>query len=96
MRSGQVNLSASTGALRDDGIDGYWWTSHGSSKRFDNVSAPSAYNLNFDATRLYPSAGPDNRWFALPLRCLSTVLDMIEQKELALLRAQRVYRFARR
>ena len=58
------------------GINGNWWSSRGSSTRYDGVATPSAYHLNFSDTGVNPSYGPDNRYYGFSLRCLSTVLDM--------------------
>ncbi len=76
VRSGYVDPSVSAGTFRYAGILGYWWSSRGSSTRYDGVATPSAYVLNFNATGVYPSAGPHNRYLGFSLRCLSTVLDM--------------------
>ncbi len=69
-------LSPDNGKFWDAGLNGYWWSSRGSSTRWDGVTTPSGYYLTFDATGVYPSTGPSNRWYGLPLRCLSTVLDI--------------------
>ena len=74
VRSG--NLNPNDGKSWNAGINGYWWSSRGSSTRYDGVATPSAYNLNFNATGVYPSNGPHNRYYGFPLRCLSTVLGM--------------------
>ena len=72
-----MNLPGVSGAtLRDAGSIGYWWSSRGSSTRFDGVATPSAYYLRFSATGVSPSDGPGNRYAGFSLRCLSTVLDM--------------------
>ncbi len=79
MRSGYIALPGVSGAtFRFAGQYGYWWSSRGSSTRYDGVTTPSAYDLSFNATGVNPSDGPDNRWVGYSLRCLSTVLDMIE------------------
>ena len=77
VRSGYVNLPGVSGAtLRDAGSIGYWWSSRGSSTRFDGVATPSAYVFAFSGTGVNPSHGPGDRYHGFPLRCLSTVLDM--------------------
>ncbi len=74
VRSG--DLGPDNGKSWYAGQHGYWWSSRGSSTRYDGVTTPSAYNLHFYATGVDPSAGPDNRWLGFSLRCLSTVLDI--------------------
>ncbi len=77
VRSGYMNLPGVSGAtLRDAGSIGYWWSSRGSSTRFDGVATPSAYVFAFSGTGVNPSHGPGDRYHGFPLRCLSTVLDM--------------------
>ncbi len=68
MRSG--NLNPADGKSWNAGQNGYWWSSRGSSTRYDGVSTPSAYNLNFNATGVNPSNGPNNRFNGFSLRCL--------------------------
>ncbi len=69
VRSGYVHLPNTAGTLRHAGLHGDWWSSRGD-------AATGAYHLNFTATGVSPSFGPDNRWHGFPLRCLSTVLGM--------------------
>ena len=69
-------LSPDTGKFWYAGLNGHWWSSHGSSTRDDGVTTPSAYNLDLNATDVHPSYGPSNRFYGYPLRCLSTVLDI--------------------
>ena len=76
VRSGRLNLIVTAGAFGYAGFHGYWWSSRGSSTRYDGVTIPSAYNLVFYASTVYPSGGPSNRYNAFPLRYLSTVLGM--------------------
>ena len=76
VRSGRLNLIVTAGAFGYAGFHGYWWSSRGSSTRYDGVTIPSAYNLVFYASTVYPSDGPYERYFGRPLRCLSTVLEM--------------------
>ena len=77
VRSGYMNLPGVSGAtLRDAGSIGYWWSSRGSSTRFDGVATPSAYVFAFSGTGVNPSHGPGDRYHGFPLRCLSTVLDV--------------------
>ena len=64
-----MNLPGTDGAFRGAGNGGYGW-----SLRMNKLA--SAYYLDFYATGVYPSHGPNNRWHGFPLRCLSTVLDM--------------------
>lgn len=68
MRSGYININA--GRLKVAGQNGYDWSSRASSKRYDGASVPSGYNLNFNATGVNPSNGPNERWHGFPLRCL--------------------------
>ena len=68
MRSGYIHIS--TGRLIVAGQNGYDWSSRASSKRNDGAAIPSGYNLNFNATGVNPSNGPNERWHGFPLRCL--------------------------
>ena len=71
VRSGNVNLPGVSGAtFRNAGINGYGWSSRGSSTRNDGAAIPSGYNLEFNATGVNPSNGPNERWHGFPLRCL--------------------------
>ncbi len=76
VRSGRLNLAVSAGTLGYAGIFGYDWSSRASSTRYDGAAIPSAYALGFNASTVYPSDGPRERWHGYPLRCLSTVLGM--------------------
>ena len=69
VRSGDIFLPNTTGTLRSAGIHGYWWSSRGD-------AATNAYSLHFNASGVYQSNGPLNRYIGFPLRCLSTVLGM--------------------
>ena len=69
MRSG--NLNPADGKFWNAGVYGYYWSSRGSSTRYDGVATPSAYNLNFNATGVNPSNGPNNRYNGFSLRCLA-------------------------
>ena len=68
VRSGYIELPSTAGTLRNAGLNADYWSSRGS-------AAANAYGLGF-ATAVYPSNGPNNRWYGFPLRCLSTVLGM--------------------
>jgi len=74
VRSG--GLAPDAGKSWNPGQDGYDWSSRASSTRYDGAAIPSAYYLGFNATGVYPSSGPFNRYLGFPLRCLSTVLGM--------------------
>ena len=76
VRSGDVELPITTGTFRFAGVGGIYWSSRASSAGANGTTTPSAYNINFNATGVYPSNGPYERWLGFPLRCLSTVLDM--------------------
>jgi len=69
VRSGYVYLPSTAGTLRNAGIDGIYWSSR-------SGAATYAYDLGFNATGAFPSAGPNSRWHGFPLRCLSTVPGM--------------------
>ncbi len=69
MRSGVVNISVTTGIFRHAGIFGNWWSSRASS----DTGVYNFYTHDSELNASYPSA---NRWYAFPLRCLSTVLDI--------------------
>ncbi len=69
MRSGYVELPITAGTLRYAGARGY-----NRSSRSGDIA--NAYYLRFDATPVFPSFGPWERYAGFPLRCLSTVLGM--------------------
>jgi len=69
VRSGYVDLPITAGTLRYAGARGY-----NRSSRSGDIA--NAYYLRFDATPVFPSYGPYDRYIAFPLRCLSTVLGM--------------------
>ena len=69
VRSGNINMS--NGRLRNAGINGYNWSTMASSKHNSGSAVPSAYDLGFDATGVYPSHGPNFRWIGFSLRCLA-------------------------
>lgn len=67
VRSGNVNLPGVSGAtFRNAGINGYDWSSRASSTRNDGAAIPSAYNLEFNASTVNPSNGPNERWHGSP------------------------------
>ncbi len=76
VRSGWIDLAVSAGTFRYASVVGYDWSSRGSSIHADGAAIPSAYYLRFGPSDVNPSGGPNVRWHAFPLRCLSTVLDM--------------------
>ncbi len=63
MRSGYVALPNDTGALRRSGDEGAYW-----STRANTVD--KSHDFNFDIG--VGHSGSDARWFAFPLRCLSS------------------------
>ena len=65
VRSGHVDLYS--GSLRAFGLNGYGWSS--ASRAFDQVTSATAYFLNFNASGVGPSGGPDHRWNSFPIRC---------------------------
>ncbi len=67
MRSGYFNVSGS--ALGNAGSRGYDWLSRSYS------DTTRSYGLHFDVANVGPS-NLSPRYFAFPLRCLSTVLGM--------------------
>ena len=74
VRSGRLNLTVSAGTLGNAGINGYEWSSRGAA--YTSSTSAAAYSLAFNDSTVYPSGGPNNRWYGFPLRCLSTVLGM--------------------
>ncbi len=69
VRSGNLNLPGVSGAtFRNAGINGYGWSSRAAA--YTSSTAATAYNLGFNASDVYPSNGPNNRWNGFPLRCL--------------------------
>lgn len=67
VRSGNVGLHY--GSLRSFGIYGYDWSS--SSVASTSVASATAYYLGFYASGVYPSGGPNGRWYGFPVRCLA-------------------------
>ncbi len=78
VRSGLINPAYNAGTFWLSGERGYWWSSRGSDTRYDGVTMLSAYSLDFTTTGVNSSNGPNARWYAYSLRCLSTVLGYIE------------------
>ena len=72
MRSGYLNVEHTVGSLRHAGSNSGNWSSWG-------VGEINAYYLAFYADGVGPSHGPNARYHAFPLRCLSTVLGMWER-----------------
>ena len=69
VRSGYIrSLNDSTSALRNPGQNGWWWSS-----RVGLLG--TALWLVIISTDVNPSSGSDH-YHGLPLRCLSTVLDI--------------------
>ncbi len=67
VRSGNLNLPGVSGAtFRNAGINGYGWSSRAAA--YTSSTAATAYNLGFNASDVYPSNGPNNRWNGFPLR----------------------------
>ncbi len=72
VRSGDIALTNTTGVLKNASISGYNWPS----RAVDYATSANAYYLVFNASEVFSSGGPTDRYYAFPLRCLSTVLDM--------------------
>ena len=65
--SGDVGLG--NGSLRNFGRNGNGW-SHSAVAYGVGTWAANAYRLAFDPSTVYPSYGPDARWYGIPVRCL--------------------------
>jgi len=52
--------------LRNFGINGYGWSNTGVT--YSSATSANAYNLNFNASGVNPSNGPNNRWNGFPVR----------------------------
>ena len=77
MRSGYIFLPRGDDVtLMYSGAYGQNWSSRGDNTRFDGEIIPSTYHLVFKDIEILPSNGPDSRFYGLPLRCLSTVIDI--------------------
>ncbi len=74
VRSGLVILPSTAGTFGYAGVDGYEWSSRAAV--YTSSTSATAYYLGFNASTVYPSYGPYERWRGRPLRCLSTVLGM--------------------
>ena len=66
VRSGLVILH--TGTLRYFGYHGYDWSR--SSVAYSSATSANAYGLFATASGVYPSNGPDLRYYGFPVRCL--------------------------
>ena len=73
MRSGGIATGHSTGTTWDLGSAGYFWSLTTASK-IQEKPGLGAYRLIFYQTSANPSFGPDRRWYAFPLHCLSLLL----------------------
>ena len=77
VRSGRIYLPGASGATFGfASVFGYEWSSRGLSTNNNGTTVSSGYNLRFNATDVIPSNGPDAYIYGIPLRCLSTVLDI--------------------
>jgi len=70
VRSGFVDLPNTDGTLRYTGTNSDYWSSR------SYLTPIFAYYFDNNPDGVYSSGGPNNRWYAFPLRCLSTVLGM--------------------
>ena len=70
VRSGHVYPAITAGTFRGAGLTGHYWSSLASSTRYDGSAIPSGYNLGFDASTVYPSNGPYERWLGFPSAAL--------------------------
>lgn len=66
MRSGYIQIQ--DGVLRHAGQNGQGWSSRAAA--FTSDTSATAYYLEFRATAVNPSNGPNNRWNGFTLRCL--------------------------
>ena len=71
VRSGRLNLTVSAGTLGYAGVSGSWWSSRAAA--YTSSTSATAYYLEFGGSSVYPSNGPNNRWYGFPLRCLSSM-----------------------
>ena len=67
VRSGDVGLG--NGSLRNFGRNGNGWSRSAMAYGVGTWAA-NAYRLAFDPSTVYPSYGPDARWYGIPVRCL--------------------------
>ncbi len=70
VRSGYITLPIAAGTFRDAGIADLYWSSRSYSM------STRAYNLLFNANEVNSLRNDYARWYAFPLRCLSTVLGI--------------------
>lgn len=68
MRSGHVNPTNTAGTFRNAGVNGHNWSSRQANTIWGTAGA-GGYDLNFNASEVYPSWGPDARYIGFPLRC---------------------------
>lgn len=72
VRSGYLNINYNR--LRDTGINGYNMSPTATAMRLDGMATPSMHDLQFYATGVRPSGGPDDRWVSFPLRWLTEAM----------------------
>ena len=71
VRSGYIRISS--GRLGSAGFDSDALSSMASNRRVDGATELSNYRLALNSKVVYSAGGPYDRWFGIPLRCLSTV-----------------------
>ncbi len=66
VRSGDIHLA--TSSLRTLGRDNLAWSR--TAVNYLSNSSASSYIMDFDGSGVYPTTGPNNRYYGFPVRCL--------------------------
>ncbi len=66
VRSGDIHLA--TSSLRTLGRDNLAWSR--TAVNYLSNSSASSYIMDFDGSGVYPTTGPNNRYYGYPVRCL--------------------------
>ena len=79
VRSGYVHLY--TSAVRFFGYAGRSWSNV--SINYSSATNAKAYHFDFNASDVYPSAGPASRYYGHPVRCLVYYVILYPKTKLA-------------
>lgn len=82
MRSGWIDLPRAIGRLRNAGNDSLVWSSL--TVAYTSTTSATVRYLSFNTKVVYPSGGPDNRWYGFSLRWLLQKVELIPQEQVQL------------
>lgn len=69
VRSGYTGQNYAS--MRVLGLSSYYWSATSSPNLANQVARLAGYDFYFIASGIRPSNGPDDRWYAFPIRCLA-------------------------